>query len=410
MSSSLPPSRSSSKQNTTGVERIRALYESQNARRARRKRPTPPMRDDALVSTMEQMEELRWKLRINEYYRLLDSYTVDGWQGIPWPLNPIDLAVNGWECYSPGGVRCSSCHIAYTFDLFSYHQVFVGHSPTDQIMRSSLIADFLTKVEDGGHELSCKRQPLWTGFAVNQFANFSLRSFRQWFATRLESLLTCSEKLPVLSVELYERLDEKVLSSMDEPKALTSEKLTVRKTAVILALYGWRLAGTRLSPEDGCLSCRECRREVDYSKFCPLDRLSVLEQNEKDNFHTSMFSAWSQPEVEYRFDCRTGHASWCPWLRPVPLSEDLKILFGEKPTREMTGIEATVAAFDYEAMKGRSEGTFADLQFHLGSLRSRLNSTRNDVQLSQAQDSSSTEKEPQVRSVKSSSRNFCYVN
>ena len=42
-----------------------------------------------------------------------------------------------------------------------------------------------------------------TGFAVNLFANFNLRSFREWYVSRLESLLPYKAKLPVLSTEFY---------------------------------------------------------------------------------------------------------------------------------------------------------------------------------------------------------------
>ncbi|OWA54767.1 hypothetical protein BV898_19163 [Hypsibius exemplaris] len=328
--------------------------------------------------TLDALEELQRRSALNDFYNLLDTYTLDKWAKMSWPLSPIACALRGWECWQPGTVRCSVCKRSCTFDLFSYHEIFGGTAKTDQTMRSWLVTEFVTKLSEPGHDEKCTRRPLLRASLVNQFANFTMRSFRELFAGRLESLLPVGEKLPVVVPEYDEVVTAKdALACISNFSDLTDATLATNSIAI--ALHGWE----HIVNDEGvnCLACRECRRQVDYSKFCTVDRLSVLQQNETANFHPDMFSS-PNPDG-FRFDCRREHLSWCPWIRPVRVSPEMSaVLSLTIGPEEIHGCDVTIAAFSVELSAGSSmPGDMAsNFDAEAESFRQTLQSARKELE------------------------------
>lgn len=99
------------------------------------------------------------------------------------------------------------------------------------------------------------------------------------------------------------------------------------------------------------ISCRECGRYVDLKSYSPLDRLEILEENERADFHSDMF-AWASPQ-EYRFDCRTEHFSWCPWVRPVTLAPEQRLRLSLNLADQVTGSDVALLSFNREYLQVR---------------------------------------------------------
>ncbi|XP_055330805.1 uncharacterized protein LOC129583028 isoform X2 [Paramacrobiotus metropolitanus] len=300
---------------------------------------------EMLQQKLEKMEEIEKRLAVDEYRRILRTYTSRNDSELPWPLTPVELALQGWEFYQPGIVRCTHCQRTCFFDAYSYKEIFTGVSPVDQTMRTKITDDFRQQIVDSGHDMLCRRPVLPRESEVNQFVLFSFKSFREMFEKRLRSLVECGGKLPVIAKDYHKLLPEEILQKAVLKLLGKEYEFSVLLAAAYLALFGW-LADEEARGTPPLLACRECDKRVSCAGFCPLERLAILEANEEEGFHPDLFSAG--PEGQFRFDCQGEHFSWCPWVRIVPVPTERLEALALPLNTQLTGSQLIICAFKKE--------------------------------------------------------------